>query len=209
MSSALNNSIKYNFTIRTFIQVLYEFRTRKALDLLRIDDFDSFTSEARIVTITDYFIARNVTVTTYSVIIRSATVETSLAKKISSINQRRIPSSRMVISIRLSIFFVKELTSRQMVTLMKIIFFVRSSTSVKTSIAKKTPFIAISRIAIINEYRSSHIDVKNAIVFASLKMKKFYDTRHQFIFFKIEDLINLRLHKNYKVFIITSKKIKL
>ena len=59
-----------------------------------------------------------------------------------------------------------------------------------------------------NEYRPSHIDVKNVIVFASLKMKETYNIRHQFIFFKVEDFVNLRLYKSYKVFIITSKKIR-
>ena len=67
--------------------------------------------------------------------------------------------------------------------------------------------IIISRIVVINEYRSSHIDIKNVIVFAFLKIKKVYNARHQFIFFKIKDLINLRLYKIYKVFVITSKKI--
>ena len=38
-------------------------------------------------------------------------------------------------------------------------------------------------------------------------MKKVYNTRHQFIFFKVKDLINLRLYKDYKIPIITSKKI--
>ena len=50
--------------------------------------------------------------------------------------------------------------------------------SKETFFARKTPFIATPRIAIINEYRSFYIDIKNAIVFASLKIKKFYDTRH-------------------------------
>ena len=83
-------------------------------------------------------------------------------------------------------------------------FYIKGSTFI-TSI--ETSFIAISRIVIINEYRSSYIDVKDAITFASLKMKKIYDTRHQFIFFKIEDLVNLRLHRGYKVSVIISKKI--
>ena len=93
--------------------------------------------------------------------------------------------------------FVRETPSR------KIIIFVKSSTSVK-----KTPSIETSRIIIINEYRPSYIDVKNVIAFVSLKIKKTYNARHQFIFFKVRDLVNLRLHKNYKVFIIISKKIK-
>ena len=86
MLSTLNNFIKYSFTIRTSIQVLYEFRTRETLDLLRIDDFDSFTSKAKTVAITVYFVARNVTIAVYSVIIKSAIVETSLFKETSSIN---------------------------------------------------------------------------------------------------------------------------
>ena len=102
----------------------------------------------------------------------------------------------MIISIRLSIFFVKELTSRQAITFET------------TFSVKKTSFIVISRIVIMNEYRSSYIDIKNAIAFVFLKMKKIYNTRHQFIFFKIKNLINLRFHKGYRVFVITSKKIR-
>jgi len=38
MPSALNNSTKYSTTNRTPTQIMYGFRTREALDLLRIDD---------------------------------------------------------------------------------------------------------------------------------------------------------------------------
>lgn len=58
-----------------------------------------------------------------------------------------------------------------------------------------------------NEYRPAYIDAKDAIAFASLKIKEVYDSRHQAIFFKKEDLINLRLYREYRVLIITSKKI--
>ena len=71
-----------------------------------------------------------------------------------------------------------------------------------------THFIA-SRVAVINEYRPSHINIQNVIVFASFKMKKIYDSQYQFMFFKIKDFINLRLYKKYKFLIIISKKIKL
>ena len=131
MSTALNNFIKYNFTIRTLIQVLYEFRIRETLNLLRINNFDSFASETTSK-------IKIVTIITYSAVIRSATVETSPVKKTSS---------------------------------HKIIILVKSQT-----VAKKTPSIETSHIVIINEYRSSHIDVKNAIIFASLKMKEAYNS---------------------------------
>ena len=156
MSTTLNNFIKYNFTIRTFIQVLYEFRTRKTLDLLRIDDFDSIISKTR-----------NVTITAYSVIIKSVIVENDFSAS-------RISLFRIVIFIKSSIF-VKKLTSRQAVTFMKTI---KSPISVKTSTAKEIPFIETFNIVIMNEYRSSYIDIKNAIAFISLKIKKAYNARH-------------------------------
>ena len=171
ISTTLNNSIKYSFTIETLIQILYEFRTRKAFDLLRIDDFDSITSKTR-----------NVTITAYSVITKNATAEND-----SSIN--RMSSFKIIIFIKSSIF-VRKLTSRQAVTFIKTTFSaketpshktiisVKSSTFAKTSIVRETSFIVISHIVIMNEYRSSHIDIKNAIVFAFLKMKEVYDTRH-------------------------------
>lgn len=41
------------------------------------------------------------------------------------------------------------------------------------------------------EYRSTHIDVKDAIAFAAIKMKEFYNVKHKLMFFKVGDLINL------------------
>ena len=177
MSAALNNFIKYSFTIRTPIQILYGFRTRKAFDLLRIKDFDLIISE-----ITSK--ARTVTIIAYFVIIKSAIVGNG-----PSISRSKMSSLRIVIFVKSSIA----------------IFYIKGSIFI-TFI--ETSFTATSHIVIINEYRLSHIDVKNAITFASLKIKKIYNTRHQPIFFKIGDLVNLRFYKNYKVSAITSKKIK-
>ena len=115
----------------------------------------------------------------YFIIIKSVIVEND-----SSVN--RISSLKIVI-------FVK----KKLITFVEITFFI-----------KEISFIEISRIVIVNEYRSSHINIKNVIVFVFLKMKKVYNARHLFIFFKVKDLVNLRIYKNYKVFIITSKKIR-
>ena len=48
-----------------------------------------------------------------------------------------------------------------------------------------------------NIYRSKHIDANDAIAFAAMKMKQYYDLYYQPIYFNIDDLINLRLHKDY------------
>ena len=153
--------------------------------MLRIKNLELIISKTKIVTIT-----------VYSVIIKSVIVE----------NDSRT-------------FFIRELTFRQVITFtkttpfikkpssFKIIIFVKSSTFIFS--ARETSFIEISRIAIMNEYRSSHINIKNVIAFASLKMKKVYNARYQLIFFEVKDLINLRLYKDYKISVITSKKIEL
>ena len=58
-----------------------------------------------------------------------------------------------------------------------------------------------------NKYRPVHINTKDIIVFAFLKIKEIYDLRYQLIFFRVEDLVNLRLYKDYSVSTITSRKI--
>ena len=145
---------------------------------------------------------KTITIIIYLVIIRSAIAETSPATKTSSINQRKIPSPRVIISIKSSTAFsyIKKST---FITFIETTFFVKKTSFIETSLDTR-----FARIIAINEYRPSHIDVKIVIAFAFLKMKKVYNARHQFIFFKIENLINLRLHKNYKISIIISKKIK-
>ena len=73
MSASLNNSTKYSSTTKALTQILYSFRTREALDLLRLDDpnttitpaeantneVDNATPEANIKTINVYPIIRS------------------------------------------------------------------------------------------------------------------------------------------------------
>lgn len=49
------------------------------------------------------------------------------------------------------------------------------------------------------DYRPTHVDAKDALDFASMKMKEYYDTHHQPIFFNVGDLVKLRLHRGYEV----------
>ena len=61
--------------------------------------------------------------------------------------------------------------------------------------------------AIMDKYRPSHINAKDAIAFAAIRMKKIYDSHYKPIFFKEGDLINLRLYRGYNVPIITLRKL--
>ena len=55
-----------------------------------------------------------------------------------------------------------------------------------------TPVPADANVpADIDEYRPSHINAKDAIAFAAMKMKQYYDTNHQPKFFQEGDLVNL------------------
>ena len=64
------------------------------------------------------------------------------------------------------------------------------------------------QVAAIDEYRPAHIDAKDTIAFALLKMKEIYDARHQPLFFKEGDLVNLRLYRGYSIPAIKFKKIE-
>ena len=98
-------------------------------------------------------------ITIYSAIIKNTIAEISFVKKTSLINQRKISSPKVIISIKLLISFVKELISRQAIIFIKAIFFVRETSShkivilIKSQIViKEISFIATSRIVIMNEY---------------------------------------------------------
>ena len=63
------------------------------------------------------------------------------------------------------------------------------------------------RLADMSEYRPSHIDAKDAIAFAAMRIKDYYDARHLPKFFSVGDYVNLRLHRSYKVPGVLSKKL--
>ena len=96
----MNNSIKYNFIIRIFIQIMYDFRTREAFDLLRIENFDLIISEVRVATkVRVVMKTRTVTLIIYPIIIKN------VIRNDVSISRRRISSLKVII-------FVMSLTSR-------------------------------------------------------------------------------------------------
>ena len=59
----------------------------------------------------------------------------------------------------------------------------------------------------ISAYRLAYINIKDAITFATLKIKDIYNFYYKFIFFKEEDQVNLRLYRRYYISAIIFKKI--
>ncbi|MCJ1396776.1 hypothetical protein MMC18_009668 [Xylographa bjoerkii] len=55
------------------------------------------------------------------------------------------------------------------------------------------------RMADMDEYRPTYINAKDAIAFAAMKMKSYYDLHHRPIFFSVGDYVNLRLHRGFAV----------
>lgn len=56
-------------------------------------------------------------------------------------------------------------------------------------------------------YRPEHIDAQDTLVFAAVRMKEYYDTKHKPIFFNVGDFVHLRLHRGYKIVGVQSKKL--
>ena len=62
MLTILNNFTKYNFIIRTFISIIYDFRIREIFDLLRIKNLDFFTKTKTVIIIIYFVIIKNIIV---------------------------------------------------------------------------------------------------------------------------------------------------
>lgn len=53
------------------------------------------------------------------------------------------------------------------------------------------------QLVVVDQYKPAHIDAKDAIAFAAMRMKHYYDRAHQPRFFNVGDAVNLRLHRGY------------
>lgn len=60
-----------------------------------------------------------------------------------------------------------------------------------------------------DQYRPAHIDAKDAIAYAAMAMKHYYDRKHKLLYFKARDLVTLRLHKGYTLPSLKDKNKKL
>ncbi len=65
-----------------------------------------------------------------------------------------------------------------------------------------------------NQYQSVHINVKDTIIYITITyititMKYYYNQKHKSLYFKMKDLINLHLHKDYTLLSLKKKNKKL
>ena len=180
MSASLNNSTKYSSTAQSPTQVLYGFRTREALDLLRFDDNNDASCERlQDPADTPPADAPNPQSNTPPIDMQNqASADTPNTSSSDPIN----PAFPVVARRRLQD---------------------------PGSLPQQHPVLANpgARLAKMSEYRPGHIDAKDAIAFASLKMKEIYDSRHLPKFFNVGDLVHLRLHRGYNVPGVKSKKL--
>ena len=56
-------------------------------------------------------------------------------------------------------------------------------------------------------YRPEHIDAYDALVFASVRIKKYYDVKHISMFFRVGEHVYLRLHRDYQMIEVQSRKL--
>lgn len=154
MSASLNNSTKYSSTSLAPTQIIYGFKTREALDLLRIEEPDSDFRANDVPTATDN---------------RADDVPAANDNPNATINATTASAYPAI-----------------------------------RSAADENDAPALGPLA---DYRPCHVDAKDAITCAAMRMKEWYDKSHQPKFFKLGELVKLRLHRGYRVPAIKSKKL--
>ena len=58
----------------------------------------------------------------------------------------------------------------------------------------------------IDKYRLSYINAKDAIAFAAIRIKDYYNTQYKPIYFDVRNMVYIRLYKGYKMPGVQSKK---
>ena len=158
MQLALNNSTKYSSTLQIPAQVLYGFRLREPLDLMRINDHQN---------------------------------EDIININHQNINPHfRIIDANFVIIQSINRFFAKSAHKRLKIK--------NNSQNISNiAVINQSSRTNVLSFVIMNDYKFSIIDVKNAIAFVFIHMKKYYDHKHVLMFFNINDYINIRFHCEY------------
>ena len=221
----LNNFIKYNFTHLIFIKIFYNFKIKELLNFIRIDDLDlndlidndiKFIPQQAPQQIT-VIASQNISVMSTNTIQSQATppVTQTISVTISVIEQRAV-TIRMPLPKTSA---TQSVTSSQAI-LRKITIIEQRAIAIRVLMRKvitRTPGKLSARAIVITTdafpidqseaYRFEHIDAQNAFVFASIRMKEYYNAKHKPMFFKIDDYVHLRLHRDYQIIDVQSRKL--
>ena len=209
LSHALANSTNFSSTGKTPTEVLYGFRTREALDFLRVEDGQpvDLIEEGHLgngwgsdfTAADDLAAANNNVVDAFPVVTRSAGRRqyTPTPGPAPRSPAPELPPASIPVSTSPSPNLPAISTS--------------SISTAPTSLAPPAghtpPPPDPPLVPNEDKYRPCRIDAKDAIAFAAMRMKEYYDSKHKPIFFKVGDMVNLRLHRGYSVPSITKKKI--
>ena len=190
MSAALNNSIKYSSTSLAPTQVIYGFRTREALNLLRSEDYITPNKDSSQAIRPDNAAARpdknsQSHISAYP-ITRSAT--------------RRAANKAVGTPVRSPETPIVDPVNGTPATSRPVGRPPGRSQKPSRTLPKPSPKPSANKVPVtIHKYRPSHIDTKDTIAFATIRMKAYYDSRHQPHFFNINNLVNLRLNRGYQL----------
>ena len=74
---------------------------------------------------------------------------------------------------------------------------VASNNRRSSRLAGKPPTVDAFPTQTSSTYRPYHVDAQDALAFASLRIKDYYDAKHKPIFFNVGDFVYLRLYRGY------------
>ena len=205
MSAALNNSIKYSSTHLASTEVLFGFKVKESLDLLgpglKLEDLLEEPSSTP----------------------QEATSEPELPMPDSQLqvptptplqepsgSQTQPPAGvSKAIAVRIPVASSNRRSAR----------LAGKPPTVDVATASHTTNLAVANSAMTcafpindsdnqpNGYRPHHIDAQDALAFASLRMKGYYDSKHKPMFFGVGDFVHLRLHRGYQMAGVQSRKL--
>ena len=203
MSHALANSTNFSSTGKTPTEVLHGFRTREALDFLRVEDGQpvDLVEEGQLGDGwgTDYANADDLAAVDPDVVDANPVVTRSAGRRQYTPTPGPAPGSPTTSQPPRSPTTSIPVRRCQPPTAIPPIL----PSPPQPPAADTLPPLVPNQ----DQYRPCQIDAKDAIAFAAMKMKEYYDIRHKPKFFKVGDMVNLRLHRGYSVPSITKRKI--
>lgn len=208
----LNNFTKYNSTHLVLIEILYEFKVKEPLNLIKtegldlndlINDIDSTSQQASQQATTTQAATQPTATTDTSATPQPATPQRTSPATIPTTEQRaitiRVPLPKVTTQT------TPPATKQRAITIR--IPMPKATTRKSSARAMITAIDAFPSDQSEPTYRPEHIDAQDALAFASIRIKEYYDAKHKPMFFKVDDHVHLRLHRGYQMADVQSRKL--